>query len=164
MTTFSGTAFVRSAQLDNSRAYLGHLISQLAKGPDTAGVLSLYEVMVRKGAEPPPHTHTREDEAFIVLDGNFRFLQGELWTPAPRGSFVWLPRGVRHSFEVDADGARCLVMTFPGGHLEGMFEPFATPATAMVLPQPPADAPWDEIMALDKRMGIIYDEEGSPAP
>ena len=54
-------------------AYLG---TWLAEGKDTDGQFSLVEAVIPKGTEPPPHTHTREDEAFYLLEGGITFRLG----------------------------------------------------------------------------------------
>ena len=37
-----------------------------ATSAETAGALSFLEAVVQPGADAPPHTHTREDEAFYA--------------------------------------------------------------------------------------------------
>jgi quercetin dioxygenase-like cupin family protein len=39
-------------------------------GKDTSGAYALLEAVIPPGAGPPPHIHSREDEAFYVLDGD----------------------------------------------------------------------------------------------
>ncbi|HEU5026477.1 MAG TPA: hypothetical protein VFV01_16290, partial [Spirillospora sp.] len=39
----------------------------------TGGTFSLAEQLLPKGSAPPLHRHTREDEAWIVLDGEVTF-------------------------------------------------------------------------------------------
>ena len=44
-----------------------YLPTWLAEGKDTDGSYALAEVVIPKGVgEPPPHTHTREDEAYYI--------------------------------------------------------------------------------------------------
>src|ERR1700754_3843878 len=38
----------------------------------TAGAFALVEASVPPGGGPPPHLHTREDEAFYLLDGELQ--------------------------------------------------------------------------------------------
>lgn len=155
--------FARRASLGLSTWYARCLVSPLAEGEVTARQLSCWEVVIRKGLEPPPHTHTHEDEAFYVLDGNWTFRVGDQTVDAPPGTWVWLPREVQHGWSVDTDGARALVFAFPGGHLEAMFRPFSTPAAALVLPPVPTDLPVDEMIALDLELGVRY-PEGAAQP
>jgi quercetin dioxygenase-like cupin family protein len=148
--------FVSRAGLGLSTWYGGCLVTPLAEGERTASQLSCWEVAVRKGMEPPPHTHTHEDEAFYVLEGHWTFQIGDRTVDGPPGTWVWLPREVQHGWSVDADGARALVFAFPGGHLEAMFRPFSTPATELALPPLPTDLPVEDMIALDLKLGVRY--------
>jgi len=54
----------------NSYWYIGHLMSLLVNSKQTGGRYSLLRATERRGLEPPPHTHTKEDETFLILDGS----------------------------------------------------------------------------------------------
>jgi mannose-6-phosphate isomerase-like protein (cupin superfamily) len=74
------------------------------------------------GYAVPMHVHEREDELFYVLEGRLTLdtAQGEI--EAGPGAFVHLPRGVAHGFRNPGPAAaRMLVVTTPGGDLEGVF-------------------------------------------
>ena len=47
---------------------------------------------------PSAHTHADEDDAFYVLDGELIFTVEDEDVPAPAGTFVLVPPGVRHTF------------------------------------------------------------------
>jgi mannose-6-phosphate isomerase-like protein (cupin superfamily) len=89
-------------------------------GPDvkataatTAGVLSVMESVIRQG--PPRHVRTHEDECFYVLDGTVAGTCGdEAFEAGPR-SFVFLPRGLAHTFRAAQGEARVLLIAVPGG-------------------------------------------------
>jgi hypothetical protein len=73
---------------------------------------------------PPAHVHDREDEIFIVLEGEVTFeVAGERFSCGPMGT-AFLPRGTPHSFMTGPDGARCLTVVTPGG-FEGFFAEIA---------------------------------------
>jgi quercetin dioxygenase-like cupin family protein len=134
-------AFERRPGAGSSRDYLGHLFSFLADSGETDGGLAIIEVTVRKGLEPPPHTHSREDEIYYVLDGRWSFDAGGEHFAAEPGSLIFLPRGVAHSFSIDGDGARALVILTPGG-LEEAFKELSEPtAQAHGLPPHPDGPP-----------------------
>ena len=88
-------------------------------GPDvkataatTAGALTIVESVVGQG--PPRHVHDHEDECFYVLDGMVTGTCGsEAFEAGPR-SFVFLPRGLAHSFRAEGE-ARVLLISVPGG-------------------------------------------------
>jgi quercetin dioxygenase-like cupin family protein len=142
MTTTPLThGFTRRPGAGSSRAYFGHLFSFLAESGQTNGGLAVMEVTVRKGLEPPPHTHSHEDETYYVLDGRWIFdIGGESFAAEP-GSLVYLPRRVAHSFSIDDDAARALVILTPGG-LEDAFRELSEPtAQAHGLPPRPDGPP-----------------------
>jgi quercetin dioxygenase-like cupin family protein len=159
MTTIQATRpYARAPRPGDSWWYAGCLVTSLAEATETAGQLSAVEAVIRKGMEPPPHTHTHEDEVFYIIAGNWTFQLGGETIEAPPGTFVWAPRAVEHSWVVDADGARALILTLPGGHLEAMFRPFSQPATDLALPPSPTDLPFDAMLALDRQLGVEYPE------
>ena len=101
----------------------------------THGAFALAEQLLPKGSAPPVHRHTREDEAWVVLDGEVTFvLEGE-GHPAGPGTCVFGPRGRAHTFVVRSNTARLLVLMTPGGG-EEFFRRTGHAAPAMTLPPP----------------------------
>ena len=47
---------------------MGCLFTVLADSEETGGQFGLVESLSPKGAEPPRHIHSREDETFYVLE------------------------------------------------------------------------------------------------
>ena len=145
MTDLSApSSYARQAGADSSVAALGHLLTFLAGAADTGGRLTAIEATVRKGLEPPPHVHRVEDEAFYVVDGLWQFSCGGARYEVGPGGFVLLPHGLPHTFAVDADGARALMLCWPGGDLEGAFRDLGTPVAEPVLPPRPDRPPTPE--------------------
>jgi mannose-6-phosphate isomerase-like protein (cupin superfamily) len=106
----------------------GALMTIKATAADTEGQLGLVEAdFPGDFGGPPLHVHSREDEAFYVLDGEIRFRQGDEESVARQGDYVFGPRGVPHSFKVGEGGARALVLAMPAG-LEEMFAEGGLPA------------------------------------
>ena len=131
--------FTRGRQsLDHSVWYNGALMTFLATGEDTHGQFALIEAVARRGNVPPPHIHHREDEIFYVLEGEIVVSVGDRTIKGTAGTMVFLPRDVRHSFTIESEQSRMLILLTPAG-LEGWFKEFSVPATAMTLP--PADEP-----------------------
>lgn len=69
------------------------------------------------GSEPPLHAHPHDDEALYVLEGALTVFAADEVLTAPTGSFVFLPRGVPHTFVVESDRARLLLILAPSGAL-----------------------------------------------
>ncbi len=147
-----------SRRLGGERSYwsLGLLETMLAEGKDTDGRFSLGEGLAPKGADPPPHTHTREDEAFYLLEGEITFRVGGQTIEAKPGDYVWLPRGIERSFEVKTSQARALVLYTPAG-LEEAFKQLGEPAQSPTLPPPPKEPPdVEEIVAVFNAYGVEF--------
>lgn len=65
---------------------------------------------------PGPHSHEANDDIFYVIEGVVRFLIGDQWIDAPRGSFVRAPAGTVHDFANESDRPAGLVNFYvPGG-------------------------------------------------
>ena len=77
---------------------------------------------VPAGYGVPLHVHESEDELFYILEGEITLESVEGTTTAGKGAFVHLPHGVAHGFR-NASGrpARMVIVTTPGGGLEGVF-------------------------------------------
>jgi quercetin dioxygenase-like cupin family protein len=151
-------AFARGRQsLNRSVWYSGSLFTFLATGEETQGQFALMEVVARKGNAPPPHLHHREDETFYVLEGEMTFSVGGRTIKATPGTMVFLPRGVVHSFAIESDQMRVLVLLAPAG-LEEWFKEFSVPAPALTLP-PATEVPFSEIqkmLAAAPRYGLEF--------
>jgi quercetin dioxygenase-like cupin family protein len=117
--------------------FLDTRMSVKAGAAQTGGGFTLIEWSAPAGFGPPRHQHDLEDEAFYLLAGEITVDCGDKhWTVGP-GDFVFLPRGIPHSFMVAGDLARGLLITTPAG-----FERFAAdlgrPAEHPGLPEPSA--------------------------
>lgn len=87
-----------------------------ASAAETGGRISMIEsVGQRFGDGPPSHVHSREDEAFYVIEGSYTWLRGDERIEATPGAFIWLPRGVPHRFIVGPSGGRMIHLFVPGG-------------------------------------------------
>jgi quercetin dioxygenase-like cupin family protein len=126
MTTIAPLHYSRSARPDNTRNLLGARFTFLADAEQTRGAYAVMDTTARRGAEPPPHRHANEDEAYYVLDGAWTFHCESQDTAAHPGSFVFLPRGFRHHFTLRSEVGRALLIVSPGG-LERCFRQLSAP-------------------------------------
>lgn len=94
-----------------------------AVSAETGGTLSAYEFVTPPAtAGPPLHLHRGWDEVFYVLEGEMTFLIDGRTSTAPAGSFVFVPRGILHTFwNESAAPARQLTVFTPAG-IEAYFE------------------------------------------
>ena len=128
---------------------------------DTGGMYALTDSVVPPQGEAPLHVHHREDEAFWVLEGELEILVGEDTFRASTGSFVHLPKGVRHAYKnVGTGPARFLTLIVPAG-LEKFFEEVGKPGTDLSSPPPFEEEDIERLLALAPRYGA---EILSPEP
>jgi quercetin dioxygenase-like cupin family protein len=102
------------------------------------GGTSVMEVVVAPGQGVPPHTHTREDEFFCILQGEITCQMVGFAAPVTlkAGDFLFLPRNRMHGF-TNASGkeARMLVTVSPGAGADRMFAELETACQKFSDPQ-----------------------------
>jgi len=98
---------------------------------------ALIEFLFPRHASPPLHTHP-QDESYVVLEGRLTIRAGDDRFELEAGGSAVVPIGVAHTFRVDSETTRVLVLSTPAG-LERMVRDASAPATDRTLP--PADAP-----------------------
>jgi mannose-6-phosphate isomerase-like protein (cupin superfamily) len=88
-----------------------------AGAAQTAGAVSVYEGgLPARTAGPPLHVHSGADEALYILEGEVTIQLGQQTIQADAGAFVWMPRGVPHTFaNAGLAPARMLGLAVPGG-------------------------------------------------
>ncbi len=106
----------------------GTRMTFLITGEETGGAFFMSESLIAPGGGPPPHVHSREDESFYLQQGTLVIRVGDQVLNASAGDFVYLPRGIAHSFRnVSNETARLLSVSTPAG-LEHYFEEVFLPA------------------------------------
>jgi quercetin dioxygenase-like cupin family protein len=121
------------AHQGEARWYGDGLWEFLVPSDVTGGNLSVFRATMPQGFSPPRHIHTREDEVFVVLDGDVCFdLDGRL-VLAGAGTSVYMPRGVPHTFLIQSSVARLLGVMAPGA-FEQLFRNLGVPAGERELP------------------------------
>ena len=123
-------AFTRAPSLGLSEWDMGNLTTYLAETRDTDGAFLLMEATLAPGTEPPPHVHSREDELFYVLDGEFDVYAGDEAFNVKTGECVFLPKFRPHAFVVRSHRLRVLALFAPAG-LEEAFHSASSSATRL---------------------------------
>jgi len=126
-------ALKRATSFERSKWYMGMLLTNLTETPDTNGAFALFEAILVPGTEPPPHVHSREDELFYVLEGEFDVYVGEEVFNGKTGECIFLPRFKPHAFIIRSPRLRLLILFTPGG-LEEAFRSGGSPAQYLDLP------------------------------
>jgi quercetin dioxygenase-like cupin family protein len=117
--------------------FLGTLATIRVPGETVGDRFALIEFLFPELASPPLHTHP-QDESYVVLDGRLTIKSGDDRFELEPGGAAVVPIGVPHTFRVDSETARVLVLSTPAG-LERMVRDGSVPASERTLP--PADAP-----------------------
>jgi len=135
---------------------LGSLVVILLTSEQTHNAFALQLITHPIGTEPPPHIHREQDEIFCVLEGSATVICGDqTWSVSP-GDYVFLPRGVLHSFKIRGTMPLKLeVITSPGSPLgfEHLVEALGEPTTSLTLP-PAGPLDLQRVITLAAQYGV----------
>jgi quercetin dioxygenase-like cupin family protein len=116
MAASAASPVVRPAHEGAVYQVVNHPTRCVMSAADTGGAYSLFELTCPPNDGVPPHTHTTEDETFIVLEGELVLTVGGVEHTLGPGDVAFGPRGIPHRFENRTDAStRFYVMTTPGG-------------------------------------------------
>jgi quercetin dioxygenase-like cupin family protein len=136
--------------------FMGTFIRVRLSHRDGNDGISILEQTAPRGDSPPLHLHVEEDEAFHVLEGELRFsLDGEE-RAVGAGETAIAPKGVPHTYRVESDRGRWLVVT-THRQFEDFVRTMARPAETDDLPPPAGPPPpgaIDALVAKAKQFGI----------
>ena len=153
-------AYKRSPALNNSTWYKGVLSSQMAGTTDNNGAFDLAIFKMRRGTEPPPHVHAREDEFFYLLSGDMEaYVDGQVFQVSA-GECMFLPRLKPHAFRITSEEMHYIALIVPGGFMNAINQMNA-PAERMEVPNDSqvityANADLTETVKLLERYGIRF--------
>jgi mannose-6-phosphate isomerase-like protein (cupin superfamily) len=98
----------------------------LASAEQTGGTFSLLMTQDEPpGFGPPLHRHRDAAEAFFVMRGEYLMFFGDDRQLCPAGSFVYVPRGLPHTFQVSSAGPGRKLNLFSPAAMVGFFEELA---------------------------------------
>ena len=126
--------FAQGRHLDNSRWYMGNMMTFLVNSAQTDGAFSMTDYLSKPGNEPPAHVHDREDEFVYVLEGRIDAYIGNEVFSAGQNEGVYFPKLVPHTFNILTPQLRMLIWISPGG-FEGYFRDMSEPARSLNLPE-----------------------------
>jgi len=99
------------------------------------------------GGGPPPHAHTREDETFFLLEGDYELLQDGVWHEVPAAQAVLAKRGRVHTFRnAGTTTGKMLVFVTPAG-----MEKYLEEISVLTMPQDVT-----QLMAISECYGISF--------
>jgi quercetin dioxygenase-like cupin family protein len=104
---------------------LGGDITFIVRGELSDGELAALEAVAPVGDGPRLHFHGREHETVYILEGEFRWkLGGGLSVTGP-SAFVFMPRGLPHTWQNIGDNVGRMLITFSPAGIEGFFDSLA---------------------------------------
>jgi quercetin dioxygenase-like cupin family protein len=122
---------------------LGCFAEIIVAGEAVGDRFALIDFLAPRHLSPPLHTHP-QDETFILLDGRLTFQAGEERFEAEPEATVVVPAGVHHTWQVDSETARMLVISTPAG-IDRLFRDAGIPAGSPTLP-PAGAGPSPEVV------------------
>lgn len=131
---------ILAAQQGRALWHLGALLNFKAVMAETNGQYWALEGLADKHMAVPLHAHTQEDEIWYVLEGQIAFIANGETKIGGAGTFVYIPRGVPHTFQILSETARWFGIGL-SGHLDQWFFETGEPAPALTLPPPPPGPP-----------------------
>jgi len=70
-----------------------------ARSSETGGAMTVIQTIAAPGEGPPLHVHANDDEFICVVEGRLRVKLAEGIQAAPAGSFVFIPKGLIHTWQ-----------------------------------------------------------------
>jgi quercetin dioxygenase-like cupin family protein len=132
--------------------FFGGLVTVKASAQQPGGSFALTEQLFPGGMATPLHSQPEDDESFYDHDGEVTFyLEDGQPIPVSAGSFVHIPTGVAHAFQVDSETARVLNVTT--AQHERFFRATSDPAQTLTIP-PEAPPDMERIMAAAQKHGV----------
>jgi quercetin dioxygenase-like cupin family protein len=149
------TVTLKSPSEGRTIAVVGDVYRFLATGEETDGKYAMFEALVLPGGGPPPHTHSREEESFYVLEGEITFQVGEKRIVASAGTFANMPVGTPHSFKNESGKpARMIISVAPAG-LEKMFFEVGVPVPqGATSAAPPKKEEIEKLLTIAPKYGV----------
>jgi quercetin dioxygenase-like cupin family protein len=129
----------------------GGTLAILLDSAASNGQLMIGRFDVSEGEAPPYHTHTNEDEVFILIKGTALVWVDDQQSELGEGGIVFLPKSVPHAYRITSKKADLLMINTPAG-IEGMFRETGRdkstprPPGFRVTPQPAVSAKYGNII------------------
>jgi len=115
--------------VDAGKSRFGEVVKFLGVHPndlkisskDTDGQLSMFEYTGFGKTGPMLHVHLYQDEIFIVVEGEYRFVVGKNTHHLKAGQTIFLPRGIPHTWIQLSDRGKMIYLLQPAGKMEEFF-------------------------------------------
>jgi quercetin 2,3-dioxygenase len=120
---------------------LGDLVSLKLSSADTGGGFAVMEETTPPQGGPPLHRHSREDEWFYILEGDYLFEVDDDNFTVGAGASVYAPKGTAHTFQnIGPTDGRILIVAQPAG-IDAFFTELAAASEGLAEPDMARIAP-----------------------
>lgn len=127
----------------------------LVTGRETGGACFVFEAFVPPGGGSPPHVHSREDELFYVVEGEFEFVVDGAPVRRTAGGSLFATRGIPHYFRNVGPEAGKLIITVTPAGLEDFFREFGRELDGPdASPLPPSEEEIGKLLAAAPKYGL----------
>jgi len=144
-------------ELKNQYWFLDTHVKIRISGDLNSDSISVLEHHAYYGDSPPLHIHHSEDEVFVVLEGEFRFIIGSKEHHLKVGETILAPKGIPHQYKVESGkGGKWLTIT-TGHDFENFVKAVSRPAQKNALPErkgPPTEAFKENLTAISANYNI----------
>src|SRR5262249_36831129 len=131
--------------------------SILLSGEDTGGAYCLLDLRVAPGKGVPRHTHTREDEALLVLSGELEAAVGGKIFTLRAGETLIAPRNIPHQLRNPGNVANHYLIVFSPSGFEEFLKATSVPAPEdAVAPTEPPPVAVRNVFELAAHYGIQF--------
>ena len=112
----SPLAIIRQPGSGQDLHAFGNVLTVMLGGEQTGGKLTVTSEWTPPGGGPPLPVHSREDELFLVAEGQISYFANGAWTEVGVGGAVYLPKGTAHCYRnVGSSPSRHWIITLPSG-------------------------------------------------
>jgi mannose-6-phosphate isomerase-like protein (cupin superfamily) len=161
LMTTATKAYTLAANEGRALWHLSALMNFKALTAETDGSFWAVEGLADQHMAVPLHAHSQEDEVWYVLEGEIAFTVGSETNLLGPGSFVFVPRGTPHTFQIKSGTARWFGLGISGRLDQWFFETGAL-AQSLTLPPPAAEPP--DIPAIVASLEVYGTDTLGPPP
>jgi quercetin dioxygenase-like cupin family protein len=162
MSNKSTAIVVRDQKTGLHIASMGNIYRLMVTGKETEGRFSLMEAFIEPGEGAPFHLHHREDESFLITEGEMVFYDEENTTIATTGTFVMCPPGSKRAFRNESNKLAKMIIFYTPAGIEEMIKldgEIIDPTTTIINSNNSQDAACSQLSA---KFGI--DDFDTPLP
>jgi len=152
------TTISKPALTGTVRAYSGCRMHFKVASQQTNNSLSVVDITMDAGAEPPRHIHYNEDELVFLKEGEVVYFVGDDIIEATAGDVIFMPRNVPHHFSIRTKSVACTLVITPG-RFDHFFEAITFPyngTTPLAIERAPTNEEIGMFVEISEKFGVEF--------